>query len=77
MKQYINYCAIVNSVSGGGCGGISGIALYSGGPGGTPGDMFIVSLGSWPVHGTVRQHIGTLMHELGHNIGLWYLSRIR
>jgi reprolysin-like metallo-peptidase family M12B len=35
------------------------------------GSDLIVSLGSWPNQtGTVQQQAGTLMHELGHNLGL-------
>ncbi|MBN9683508.1 MULTISPECIES: hypothetical protein [unclassified Corallococcus] len=38
---------------------------------GIPGHDLIVTLGSWfPAGGTELQQAGTLMHELGHNIGL-------
>ncbi|WP_033824510.1 M12 family metallo-peptidase [Kitasatospora sp. MBT63] len=38
---------------------------------GTPGSDFIVSLGSFTNQtGTVAEQAGTLMHELGHNLGL-------
>ncbi len=34
------------------------------------GSNFIVSLREWPGGGTVKEQAGTLMHELGHNLGL-------
>jgi hypothetical protein len=37
----------------------------------TPGDDLFVTLGAWPVPGgTTEQQAGTLMHELGHVLGL-------
>ncbi len=49
----------------GGFGGVSGIAR------GIPEADFIVSLGRWQTNpGTVLQQAGTLMHELGHTLGL-------
>ena len=38
---------------------------------GIPGHDLLVTLGAWPVRGgTTQQQAGTLMHELGHNLGL-------
>jgi hypothetical protein len=33
-------------------------------------DSFIVTLGSWPSHGSSNAKVGTFIHELGHNLGL-------
>ena len=36
-----------------------------------PGSDFIETLGTWPTNpGTFKQRAGTIMHELGHNLGL-------
>jgi PKD repeat protein len=48
-----------------GSGGSSGLSR------GTPAADFILTLGTWsPAAGTVDEQAGTLMHELGHNLGL-------
>lgn len=48
------------------CGGTSGISR------GIPASDFIVSLGGWPSHGTADARVGTFIHELGHNLGLYH-----
>ncbi len=70
MRDYIHYCACVNDV-----GGPSGYTMDSTNPwGGIPGDMFVLALGRY--QGVVPAGIlrlfetGTLLHELGHNLGL-------
>lgn len=67
--EFAHYCAFVNAIDNT---SISGISMDSKDPdGGIPGDMFIVSLGRWtPKGGTLLDQGGTLMHELGHNLGL-------
>lgn len=48
-----------------------GAATNSGISRGVPASDFLVTLGAFPNHvGTVDQQAGTLMHELGHNLGL-------
>jgi len=42
---------------------------------GIPASDFIVSLGEWSSYGTDDARTGTLMHELGHNIGLTHGGR--
>ncbi|MFP2904208.1 hypothetical protein ACLESD_03855 [Pyxidicoccus sp. 3LFB2] len=59
---YFHYMLIANRYSGGNSSGISR---------GVPGHDFLVTLGGWATPGgTELQQAGTLMHELGHNIGL-------
>lgn len=71
-KRYYHYCAFVNLISAENV-GVSGISMDSTDPnGGIPGDMFVVALGGpWGDRGkTPETQAGTLIHELGHNIGL-------
>lgn len=66
---YVHYCVFVNQIS---PSGISGISMDSTGGLGIPGDMFIVALGGpWGRAGReLGIRTGTLIHELGHNLGL-------
>lgn len=67
--SYVHYCVFVNQIS---PSGISGISMDSTGGLGIPGDMFIVALGGpWgPAGRELGIRTGTLIHELGHNLGL-------
>jgi hypothetical protein len=56
------YCLWVNSYDGSTG---SGRAIV-------PGQDLIVSLGNWPNYGGISGQLGTFMHELGHNIGLYH-----
>ncbi|NOJ97271.1 hypothetical protein D7W82_05000 [Corallococcus sp. CA049B] len=59
---FFHYMLFANTYSGGTSSGISR---------GIPAHDFIVTLGGWSTPGgTEAQQAGTLMHELGHNIGL-------
>ena len=59
---YFHYMLFANTYSGGTSSGISR---------GIPAHDFVVTLGGWSTPGgTEMQQAGTLMHELGHNIGL-------
>ncbi|WP_164011953.1 hypothetical protein [Pyxidicoccus trucidator] len=59
---FFHYALIANQYNAGGSSGLSR---------GVPGHDFIVSLGNWSTPGgTEQQQAGTIMHELGHNIGL-------
>ncbi len=59
-----HYVLFANRYSGGSSSGISR---------GIPAHDFVVSLGNWSTPGgTVKQQAGTLMHELGHNLGLMH-----
>jgi hypothetical protein len=68
--RYTHYCVFVNQVS---PDGISGISMDSTNiTGGIPGDMWIIALGEvWGPDGERPEYqAGTVMHELGHNLGL-------
>jgi hypothetical protein len=59
---YFHYMVFANSYDGGTSSGISR---------GIPAHDFLVTLGGWATPGgTELQQAGTLMHELGHNVGL-------
>ncbi|RKH45464.1 hypothetical protein [Corallococcus sicarius] len=59
---FFHYLLVADHYNGGGSSGISR---------GIPAHDFIMTLGNWGVPGgTEQQQAGTLMHELGHNIGL-------
>lgn len=69
--RYVHYCVFVNRISADSSSGISmdSRVLY----GGIPGDTFVVALGGdWTGQGgeTPEFQAGTLIHELGHNLGL-------
>lgn len=74
MRDYMHYCVYVNAIDYDGTSGYSfdSTRVY----GGIPGDLFVVSLGLWPDFPGVtpellrRYETGTLLHELGHNLGL-------
>lgn len=58
-----HYALVANDYAG--SGGSSGLSR------GVPGSDLLMTLGTWPTPGgTVLQQAGTLMHELGHNLGL-------
>jgi len=64
-----HYCIFAHNLASTPCnmGSTSGIARD------IPSSDFIVSLGGWTGSvGTVNQQAGTLMHELGHNLGLFH-----
>ena len=59
---FFHYALIANQYDSGGSSGLSR---------GIPGHDFMVTLGNWSTPGgTEQQQAGTIMHELGHNIGL-------
>ncbi|MFZ5442049.1 MAG: hypothetical protein ACOZQL_18730 [Myxococcota bacterium] len=61
---YFHYLLVANQYDGGGSSGKSR---------GIPGHDFLMTLGNWSTPGgTVQQQAGTLMHELGHNLGLMH-----
>ncbi|MHC5005296.1 MAG: hypothetical protein ACYTJ0_19510, partial [Planctomycetota bacterium] len=60
LEWAFHYCVFANETS----------AANSGISRGIEAGDFIVSLGAFPQGGTVWQHAGTFMHELGHNLGL-------
>lgn len=72
-KQVFHYVLFANSQNADGSGGSSGIAEV-------PGNDVMVTLGNWNLHsGTLDEEnklinfqAGTLMHEFGHNLGLWH-----
>jgi hypothetical protein len=56
---------------------LGGLGSTSGMSRGIGASDFIVSFGSWnSVVGTVNEQAGTLMHELGHNLGLRHSGRV-
>ncbi|MFZ2451196.1 MAG: hypothetical protein WAW36_11815 [Methylovulum miyakonense] len=60
--RIFHYCLFAHNYDGDGSSGLSR---------GIPASDFIVTLGSWDNQvGTAKQQAGTLMHELGHNLGL-------
>lgn len=65
MAPYVHYCVFVQSIGGNGTSGYSF---------GIPGDLFVVALGQYrataPRGFLRRAEAGTLLHELGHNLGL-------
>jgi hypothetical protein len=72
MRPYMHYCAFVNAIN---SEGSSGVTLSSATPaGGIPGDLFLVALGQYRgvIPGAIlrRYQTGTVLHELGHNLGL-------
>jgi hypothetical protein len=68
-EDYAHYCAFINAIDPTSISGISMDSLDV--RGGIVGDMFIVSLGRFDTKGgTKLEQAGTLMHELGHNLGL-------
>jgi hypothetical protein len=59
---FFHYALIANQYDSGGSSGLSR---------GIPGHDFMVTMGNWGTPGgTEQQQAGTIMHELGHNIGL-------
>ncbi len=59
---FFHYALIANQYDSGGSSGLSR---------GIPGHDFMVTMGNWSTPGgTEQQQAGTIMHELGHNIGL-------
>jgi hypothetical protein len=61
---YFHYLLVANQYDGGGSSGKSR---------GIPGHDFLMTLGNWSTPGgTVQQQAGTIMHELGHNLGLMH-----
>ncbi|MCY1035945.1 hypothetical protein OV207_31180 [Corallococcus sp. BB11-1] len=61
---FFHYLLVADHYNAGGSSGISR---------GIPGHDFIMTLGNWSTPGgTEQQQAGTLMHELGHNIGLMH-----
>ncbi|MBZ4422678.1 hypothetical protein [Myxococcus sp. RHSTA-1-4] len=61
---FFHYALIANQYNSGGSSGLSR---------GIPGHDFMVTLGNWSTPGgTEQQQAGTIMHELGHNIGLMH-----
>jgi Bacterial TSP3 repeat len=59
---FMHYLLVAHQYDGGSSSGISR---------GIPAHDFLVTLGAWPTpYGTELQQAGTLMHELGHNLGL-------
>ncbi|MCY1043230.1 hypothetical protein OV208_18075 [Corallococcus sp. bb12-1] len=61
---FFHYLLVADHYDGGGSSGISR---------GIPAHDFIMTLGNWGTPGgTEQQQAGTLMHELGHNIGLMH-----
>jgi hypothetical protein len=62
---FFHYALFANRYNSGGSSGSSGLSR------GIPGHDFMVTLGNWSTPGgTEQQQAGTLMHELGHNLGL-------
>lgn len=65
MRPYVHYCMFVESIGGDGVSGFSP---------GIPGDLFVVALGQYrgqiPGRMLRSAEAGTLLHELGHNLGL-------
>ncbi|NMO17064.1 hypothetical protein HPC49_11410 [Pyxidicoccus fallax] len=62
--RLFHYALIANQYNSGGSSGLSR---------GIPAHDFIVTLGNWSTPGgTEQQQAGTIMHELGHNIGLMH-----
>lgn len=61
---FFHYGLIAHRYDGGSSSGLSR---------GIPGHDFMVTMGNWPTPGgTEQQQAGTIMHELGHNIGLMH-----
>lgn len=61
---FFHYALIANQYNSGGSSGLSR---------GIPGHDFMVTMGNWSTPGgTEQQQAGTIMHELGHNIGLMH-----
>jgi hypothetical protein len=61
-ERLFHYALFANQYNSGGSSGLSR---------GIPAHDFIVTLGNWSTPGgTLQQQAGTLMHELGHNLGL-------
>jgi hypothetical protein len=65
-RRFFHYCLSAEAYRLGGRTGSSGISR------GIPGTDFLVTLGSWANNGTNDQQAGTLLHELGHNLGLFH-----
>ncbi|MEZ5332521.1 MAG: hypothetical protein R2991_10820 [Thermoanaerobaculia bacterium] len=65
MRPYGHYCMFVESIGGDGVSGFSP---------GIPGDLFVVALGQYrgqvPGRELRAAEAGTMLHELGHNLGL-------